>query len=187
MVFVFVIILLTALAAIIIHIVLEAGRVDEQDIIKSNSMLLDEEIRNEAVKQAEIVGDEETKSKILDRTYDGPWPEKRQDGGYLSIYKDMRILKIAGINYRTGIDKYIGRVDCALVPEPQNEFDPDAIKIVASDRHHLGYIPTDMTDFVRDMADFKFPIRCVAYIRKEEDEEDGHKFFVGFVYIKRRY
>jgi hypothetical protein len=61
-------------------------------------------------------------------------------------------MEIAGINHRQGIGRYIGRVECALVPEPQNEYDPNAIKVVASDRHHLGYIPSDMADFVRSMA-----------------------------------
>ena len=140
----------------------------------------------EAMIQADIVGDIKTINSINDNSYSGPLPEKRSDGGFLSIYDNLRILKIAGINHRQGIDRYLGRVECALVPEPQNEYDPNAIKVVASDRHHLGYIPSDMTDFVRSMAGEEFPMRCTCFIDNIEDEFDGHKFFVGYVYIKLR-
>lgn len=140
----------------------------------------------EAMIQADIVGDIETSDAIKNNTYNGPLPEKRCDGGFLSIYDNLRILKIAGINHRQGIGRYIGRVECALVPEPQNEYDPNAIKVVASDRHHLGYIPSDMTDFVRSMAGDELPMRCTCFIKEVEDENDGHKFFVGFVYIKQK-
>ena len=140
---------------------------------------------SEAVTQAEIVGDMNVSSAIRCNTYRGPLPERRDDGGWLSIYDNLRILKIAGINHRTGIDRYIGRVNCALVPEPDNEYDPDAIKVVADDRHHLGYIPESQTEFVRSMAANEFPYRCTAFIEKHEDDTDGHRFFTGFVYIKR--
>ena len=135
--------------------------------------------------QAGIVGDQNVIGAINAGTYRGPYPEKRSDGGWLSVYDNLRILKIAGINHRKGIDAYIGRLDVALVPEPENEFDPNAIKIVAEDRHHLGYIPSDQTDLVRSMTANEFPYRCTAIIEQCEDEDDGHKFFVGFVYIKR--
>lgn len=141
--------------------------------------------RAEAIIQAEIIGDETTKGAILTNTYKGPLPERRDDGGWLSIYDNLRILKIAGINHRQGISRYVGRVECALVPEPDNEYDPDAIKIISDDRHHLGYIPSGQTDFVRYMSANEFPYRCTAFIEKHQDESDGHKFFVGYVYIKR--
>jgi len=140
---------------------------------------------SEAVTQAEIVGDINVSSAIRCNTYRGPLPERRDDGGWLSIYDNLRILKIAGINRRSGIERYVGRVECALVPEPENEYDPDAIKIISDDRHHLGYIPSGQTDFVRYMSANEFPYRCTAFIEKHQDESDGHKFFVGFVYIKR--
>lgn len=140
----------------------------------------------QALIQADIVGDTKTINEINNNSYNGPLPEKRSDGGFLSIYDNLRILKIAGINHRQGIGRYIGRVECALVPEPQNEYDPNAIKVIASDRHHLGYIPSDMTDFVRSMAGEEFPMRCTCFIDEIEDEIDGHKFFVGYVYIKQK-
>ena len=155
---------------------------------KVDNLLVDlknETRRIEAVIQAEIVGDETTKGAILTNTYKGPLPERRDDGGWLSIYDNLRILKIAGINHRQGISRYVGRVECALVPEPDNEYDPDAIKIVAEDRHHLGYIPSGQTEMVCWMTANEFPYRCTAFIEACEDETDGHKFFVGYVYIKR--
>ena len=141
--------------------------------------------RIEAVIQAEIVGDMLTMDSIKRNDYHGPLPERRDDGGWLSIYDNLRILKIAGVNHRQGISRYVGRVECALVPEPENEFDPDAIKIVAEDRHHLGYIPSGQTEMVCWLTANEFPYRCTAFIEACEDETDGHKFFVGYVYIKR--
>ena len=139
----------------------------------------------EAYIQAGIVGDTLTADAIKRNDYHGPLPERRDDGGWLSIYDNLRILKIAGINHRQGISRYVGRVECALVPEPDNEYDPDAIKIVAEDRHHLGYIPSGQTDFVCSMTANEFPYRCTAFIEEHQDEDDGHKFFTGYVYIKR--
>ena len=141
--------------------------------------------RAQALIQAELVGDHLTETSINAGTYTGPLPERRDDGGWLSIYDNLRILKIAGINHRQGISRYVGRVECALVPEPDNEYDPDAIKIVAEDRHHLGYIPSGQTDLVCSLTANEFPYRCTAFIEECEDEDDVHKFFVGFVYIRR--
>ncbi|MBR5884509.1 MAG: HIRAN domain-containing protein [Bacteroidaceae bacterium] len=139
----------------------------------------------EAMIQANLSGHQMVADAINTGSYTGPLPEKRSDGGWLSIFDNLRILKIAGINHRNDIGQYTGRVDCALVPEPTNEFDPDAIKVVAEDSHHLGYIPSDQTDFVRSMTACEFPYRCTAFIHEHEDEDDGHKFYTGFVYIKR--
>ena len=141
--------------------------------------------RMQAVVQAGIVGDKFVPGAIESGSYTGPLPERRDDGGWLSIYDNLRILKIAGINHRQGISRYVGRVECALVPEPDDEYDPDAIKIVAEDRHHLGYIPSGQTDLVCWLTANEFPYRCTAFIEACEDETDGHKFFVGFVYIRR--
>lgn len=141
--------------------------------------------RAQALIQAELVGDHLTETSINGGNYTGPLPERRADGGWLSIYDNLRIFKIAGINHRQGISRYVGRVECALVPEPDNEYDPDAIKIVAEDRHHIGYIPSGQTDTVCWLAANEFPYRCTAFIEEHEDEIDGHKFFTGYVYIKR--
>ena len=141
--------------------------------------------QGEALIQAELAGKDTIRDAILSNSYNGPLPERRDDGGWLSIFENLRILKIAGINRREGIGRYVGRVDCALVPEPDNEFDADAIKVIADDRHHLGYIPADQTAFVRSLTAEEFPYKATAFIEEKEDEVDGHRFFVGYVYIKR--
>ena len=141
--------------------------------------------KTEAMIQADLAGNQTVHDAIMSNNYSGPLPERRDDGGWLSVFENLRILKIAGINRREGIDRYVGRVDCALVPEPDNEFDPEAIKIVADDRHHLGYIPADQTSFVRSLTAEEFPYKATAFIEEKEDEVDEHRFFVGYVYIKR--
>ena len=141
--------------------------------------------QGEALIQADLAGNQTVHDAIMSNNYNGPLPERRDDGGWLSVFENLRILKIAGINRREGISRYVGRVDCALVPEPDNEFDPEAIKIVADDRHHLGYIPADHTVFVRSLTAGEFPYKVTAFIEEKQDEVDGHRFFVGYVYIKR--
>lgn len=155
---------------------------DDDDLLKH---LETETRRIQAFIQANIVGDRFVADAINSGTYTGPLPERRADGGWLSIFDNLRILSIAGINHRKNIDRYTGRVECALVPEPTNEFDPDAIKIVAEDSHHIGYIPSGQTEFVRSLTANEFPYRCTAFIEEHEDEDDGHHFYVGYVYIKR--
>ena len=155
---------------------------EHDDLLAKSRQLMRQ---GEALIQAELAGKDTIRDAILSNSYSGPLPERRDDGGWLSIFENLRILKIAGINRRDGIDRYVGRVDCALVPEPDNEFDPEAIKIVADDRHHLGYIPADQTAFVRSLTAEEFPYKATAFIEEKEDEVDGHRFFVGYVYIKR--
>ena len=163
-----------------------AAKLQESDPV--DDLILDLETETKRIQafiQAGIVGDTLTADSLSSGTYTGPLPERRGDGGWLSIYDNLRILKIAGINHRQGISRYVGRVECALVPEPDNEYDPDAIKIVAEDRHHLGYIPSGQTDLVCSLTANEFPYRCTAFIEQCEDEDGGHKFFTGFVYIRR--
>ena len=161
-----------------------AGKTEHND----DTMVADlqnETSRIEAFIQAGLVGDQLTIDAINAGSYNGPLPQKRSDGCWLSIYDNLRILKIAGINHRPDICRYVGRVECALVPEPDNEYDPDAIKIVASDRHLLGYIPAGYSDMVCSWTANEYPYRCTAFIQEHEDETDGHQFFTGQVYIRR--
>ena len=141
--------------------------------------------RIEALIQASESGHDNVHQQIEDGTYTGPLPERRSDGAWTSIFDDLRILSIAGINHRSNIVRYKGRNMIALVPEPTNKFDPDAIKVVAEDGHHLGYIRRDQTQMVRSWARDKFPFYCVGMIMEHEDEVDGHRFFTGYLYIKK--
>ena len=139
--------------------------------------------RIEALIQADEVGRADVHQQINDGTYQGPLPERRNDGGWTSIFDELRILSVAGINHREGIVRYTGRNTVALVPEPKNEFDPQAIKVVAEDGHHLGYIRRDQTDMVRSWARDEFPMYCTCRIEQHEDDGDGHRFYTGFIYL----
>ena len=192
MVTLFLILIFVAIIFMIVHVTKAAKSYEEtqKEVAaklngKTDDDLIKEAVgfmtKGEALKQAELCGDDVTKNAILNNTYQGPWPERRDDGGCLSIYDDLRILKVAGMNYRTGIGRYKGFIDVALVPEPQNEFDPNAIKVIASDRHHLGYVAAHQTDFVRSLTGEKFPYRCKCDIYEGDDDDD--KYYEGFLYI----
>ena len=142
--------------------------------------------RIEAMIQADEVGRADVHQQINDGTYTGPLPERRNDGGWTSIFDELRILSVAGINHRDGIVRYTGRNTVALVPEPKNEFDPQAIKVVAEDGHHLGYIRRDQTDMVRSWARDEFPMYCTCRIEEHEDDGDGHRFYVGYIYLLKK-
>ena len=155
---------------------------DEPDI---SAQLEKECARIEALIQAAEAGHDDVHQQIEDGTYKGPWPERRNDGAWTSIFDDLRILSIAGINHRQAISHYKGRNTVALVPEPKNEFDPNAIKVIAEDGHHLGYIHRDQTDMVRSWAHDKFPHYCICMIQEHDDEDDGHRFYTGYLYFVR--
>jgi hypothetical protein len=155
---------------------------DEPDI---SAQLEKECARIEALVQAAEAGHDDVHQQIEDGTYTGPWPERRSDGAWTSIFDDLRILSIAGINHRQAISHYKGRNTVALVPEPKNEFDPNAIKVIAEDGHHLGYIHRDQTDMVRSWAHEKFPHYCICMIQEHDDEDDGHRFYTGYLYFVR--
>ena len=142
--------------------------------------------RIEAMIQADEVGRADVHQQINDGAYTGPLPERRNDGGWTSIFDELRILSVAGINHRDGIVRYTGRNTVALVPEPKNEFDPQAIKVVAEDGHHLGYIRRDQTDMVRSWAADRFPMYCTCRIEEHEDDGDGHRFYVGYIYLLKK-
>ena len=142
--------------------------------------------RIEAMIQADETGHHDIRQQIEADTYQGPLPERRNDGGWTSIFDELRILSIAGINHRDGIVRYTGRNTIALVPEPKNEFDPQAIKVVAEDGHHLGYIRRDQTDMVRSWARDEFPMYCTCRIEQHEDDGDGHRFYTGFIYLLKK-
>ena len=75
---------------------------------------------------------------------------------------DVVEFSIAGISHRDNIDHYLGEFVGILQPEPDNRYDANAIKVLASDGHHVGYVPKDMTDEVRIAANLPCP--CFCYI-----------------------
>lgn len=80
---------------------------------------------------------------------------------------DMIRFNIAGIEYRDNIDEYLGESVGVLEAEPTNPYDPNAIKILAHDGHHVGYIPKDMTNEVRNFT--QLPCKCFCYIGENNE------------------
>lgn len=83
------------------------------------------------------------------------WPKDNKIGEVLEF-------TIAGMSYRDDIDDYLGEHVGTMEAEPTNEYDPNAIKILAEDGHHVGYVPKDMTSEIRKSA--TLPCTCYFYI-----------------------
>ena len=83
---------------------------------------------------------------------------------------DIVEFNIAGMSHRDNIDDYLGEFKGTLEAEPTNPYDPNAIKVLAADGHHVGYVPKDMTKEIRDNA--QLPCPCFCYI----GENDGVYF-----------
>lgn len=88
------------------------------------------------------------------------WPKDHYEIDIVQFY-------IAGITHRENIRNYLGEHKGTLEPEPTNPHDPNAIKVIASDGHHVGYVPKDMTTQVRKY--FTLPCPCYFYIGKSTD------------------
>lgn len=150
---------------------------------------------SEVMKQSKLMGDTDTYDAAMKLTYHGKLPETREDGAWTSIYDDLRILKIAGMNYRGNLSAYVGQFKGMLVPEPKNEYDPFAIMVKVEDGKHVGYIKEEQTGMVRTWVGaeqlgfeeptiFK-PYRVDGFIDGREDE-DGRKYYDGCVYLKKK-
>ena len=74
---------------------------------------------------------------------------------------------------------YLGEYVGKLVAEPDNEYDANAIKVLAHDDHQVGYVPKDMTEGVREVA--TLPCACYIYIGAYQNEEGMH--FYSCCYI----
>lgn len=149
----------------------------DQVLADANRLILLCEVR----RQAKDAGDSTTVQAVDSMTYDGPLPEQLPDGSYTSIY-ELNDYNIAGINYREGIDAYVGEFTGYLQPDPENEHDPNAIAVYHSDGHHLGFIPAGCTDDIRACG-FPFPIAVEGDIDKEHDDTEDRDYFVGTVYL----
>ena len=85
---------------------------------------------------------------------------------------------IAGMSFRENIEEYIGEHSGTLEAEPTNPYDANAIKILAEDGHHVGYVPKDMTAEVRKHS--SLPCKCFFYI----GENDGTYYSDCYIKIK---
>ena len=104
--------------------------------------------------------------------YVSVWPKGQQTGNFLEF-------DIAGMTYREGIEKYMGEYEGTLEPEPTNPYDANAIKILAHDGHHVGYVPKDMTIRVREFT--TLPCKCFFYISNYYDSEGTHYYSDCFI------
>ena len=77
---------------------------------------------------------------------------------------------IAGMSHRDNIEDYLGEHAGRLEAEPSNPYDHNAIKILAGDGHHVGYVPKDMTAEIRRHT--SLPCKYYFYI----GENDGAYF-----------
>ena len=165
----------------------------DRDIIEQSYRLA---ALTEVLRQARLMGDTATIDKVENDAYDGPLPERRDDGAYLSIYDDLRILPVAGINYRGNLTAYVGHFNGVLVPEPKNEYDPFAIMVKVEDGKHIGYVRENQTELVRNLVGAPQPLgepqptifppyRIEGYIDKFVDEDDEPRFS-ALIYIKRK-
>lgn len=93
------------------------------------------------------------------------WPK---DQGIQGL--DYIEFNIAGITHCENVDGHLGEFKGTLEAEPTNEYAPNAIKVLAADGHHVGYVPKDMTDEIRDNV--TLPCQCFCYI----GENDGVYF-----------
>lgn len=135
----------------------------------------------EVMRQAKLYGDSDTVQAVNNMTYDGPLPEKLPDGSYTRIY-ELQDYNIAGINYRENIAAYLGDLEGYLKPDPDNEHDPNAIAVYAHDGHHLGFVPSACTDYIRSLGK-QFPIAITGTITQEHDDIEDRYYFVGTVYL----
>lgn len=100
------------------------------------------------------------------------WPK---DQGMQNL--DYIEFDIAGMSFRENIEEYIGEHSGTLEAEPTNPYDANAIKILAEDGHHVGYVPKDMTAEVRKHT--SPPCKCFFYI----GENDGTYFSECYIKI----
>ena len=137
---------------------------------------------DEVKRQAEERGATATVQSIRDMKYKGPLPTMKPDGSFTDLQSKILTYNIAGINFRRGLENYIGDFMGYLNPEPKNQYDPNAIAIHHSDGKHLGYIHADNTDEVRNLH-IPFPIPIWGKIEEDYDEDDDRIFYRGTISI----
>lgn len=158
---------------------IEQPQTDEELIGNAQKMMLLMEVK----RQAEERGDTETVNAVLAMTYTGIMPMQKPDGSYTCIYNPLWDFNLAGVNYRKNIRNYLGVFEGYIQPELDNEYDPYAIAVYHADGHHIGYIPQDYTDDIRDL-EMPFPIAVFGKIEECYDRERNRNYFKGVVYLE---
>ena len=106
----------------------------------------------------------------------------KDSGYYLSVWPKVSgigsvvEIPIAGVTFRSGVDAYLGEFVGRLVPEPNNPYDSNAIRIEAPDGTKVGYVPKDRTNEVR--GNVKLPCSCCCFIARRDDH------YITCCYIK---
>lgn len=98
------------------------------------------------------------------------WKEYNLD----DIYEGLKNKEIKDLNddvYEVDIEDWC---DIELIPEPDNKYDPNAIKII-SDFGELGYVPADSTEKVKSIMEKKYDLnwRLVGGKYKYYDEYEN--------------
>jgi len=142
-------------------------------------------LRLEEVKRrAEARGDMDTVEACNNKTYTGPFPVMKPDHTFVAEGSTVIDYNIAGINFRRGINRYVGDLMGYIEAEPKNKFDPNAIAVRAFDSHHLGYIPADYTDDVRDLTRSAWPYPVWCEIEEDYDYDEHRKYYRGTIYLE---
>lgn len=84
---------------------------------------------------------------------------------------DFIEFEIAGITHHADVAmKHLGESMALLVAEPNNPYDPNAIRVMTSDWQLLGYVPRDMTDIIHEHTSGS-TCPCFIYIGYREDDD----------------
>jgi hypothetical protein len=118
---------------------------------------------------------------------------QQTDNNTISV-NDNYCTRIAGINFRNGINDLVGHeVKCSLEADPRNEYDPFAIKVIHTQSgHHLGFVPAKETEAVRKFIHYKLPFfACKAQINLIKDDktdpQEPEAFFAAELKIYNHY
>ena len=98
---------------------------------------------------------------------------------------DFIEFEIAGITHHADVAmKHLGESMALLVAEPDNPYDPNAIRVMTSDWQLLGYVPRDMTATIREQVSLSCP--CCVYIGYREDDDIFYTdAYINLKYIKK--
>ena len=131
--------------------------------------------QTESKKPSQTTINKSSQYKISIGTFDSDAPVKElryfciKDKGYhTSVWPkdynqfDIVEFNIAGMSHRDNIDNYLGEFVGILDAEPNNPYDENAIKVIAYDGHHVGYVPAKLTDEIRKES--TLPCPCFFYI-----------------------
>lgn len=84
---------------------------------------------------------------------------------------DFIEFEIAGITHHADVAmKHLGESMALLVAEPDNPYDPNAIRVMTSEWQLLGYVPRDMTDIIHEHTSGS-TCPCFIYIGYREDDD----------------